>query len=138
MGADFWGFVAPHGVLEIPAILIAGAAGLTVGRGMLFPGELLRGRALAAAAREAVALLVGCGPVLAVAAMVEAWFSPEPMALGVKLGAAGLLAAGFGAWLAMPGAAATRGSPSGSSGTLPPHPPPAGPRESPPPAPRRA
>jgi uncharacterized membrane protein SpoIIM required for sporulation len=103
MGTDFWGFVAPHGVLEIPAILIAGAAGLTVGRGLLFPGELPRGRALAAAAREGVALLVGCGPVLAVAAVIEAWFSPEPFALVVKLGVAGVLAAGFGAYLAVSG-----------------------------------
>jgi uncharacterized membrane protein SpoIIM required for sporulation len=138
MGADFWGFVAPHGVLEIPAILIAGAAGLTVGRGMLLPGELPRGRALAAAAREAVALLAGCGPVLAAAAVIEAWFSPEPMALGVKLGAAALLAAAFGAYLAMPAGEATPGSPSAPASRPPPHPRPAGPPGSPPPGPRTA
>jgi uncharacterized membrane protein SpoIIM required for sporulation len=135
MSADFWGFVAPHGVLEIPAILIAGAAGLTLGRGLLFPGALPRRRAVAAAAREGVALLAGCGPVLAAAAAVEAWFSPEPMALAVKLGVAGLLAAGLAAHVATPGragAGATPGSPSARAGTPPRRPRPAGPPASPP------
>ncbi len=38
MALSLWSFVAPHGVLELPAILIAGGAGLEIARGILFPG----------------------------------------------------------------------------------------------------
>ncbi len=37
MSCDLWSFVCPHGSLELPAIFIAGAAGLRLASGMLFP-----------------------------------------------------------------------------------------------------
>jgi uncharacterized membrane protein SpoIIM required for sporulation len=37
MALQLWSFVAPHGVLELPAIFIAGGAGLEIARGLLFP-----------------------------------------------------------------------------------------------------
>ena len=46
MSLQLWSFVAPHGALELPAIFIAGGAGLLLGRGLLFPGELPRREAL--------------------------------------------------------------------------------------------
>ena len=46
MGIALWSFVVPHGSLELPAIFIAGGAGLLLGRG-LSPGTLPRGEALA-------------------------------------------------------------------------------------------
>jgi uncharacterized membrane protein SpoIIM required for sporulation len=42
MAKDLLLFVAPHGVIEIPSILIAGAAGLLLARGLLFPGSMTR------------------------------------------------------------------------------------------------
>src|SRR5215472_17612802 len=42
MALQLWSFVAPHGVLELPAIFIAGGAGLEIARGLLFPGFLPR------------------------------------------------------------------------------------------------
>src|SRR4029077_12290254 len=38
MSVKLWSFVAPHGVLELPAIFIAGGAGLRLARALLFPG----------------------------------------------------------------------------------------------------
>ena len=38
MALQLWSFVAPHGVLELPAIFIAGGAGLELARGLLFAG----------------------------------------------------------------------------------------------------
>ncbi len=38
MSEMLWSFVAPHGSLELPAIIIAGAAGFRIGHAMLFPG----------------------------------------------------------------------------------------------------
>jgi len=40
MSLALWSFVAPHGSLELPAILIAGGAGFRLGYSMLFPGSL--------------------------------------------------------------------------------------------------
>ncbi len=40
MSLDLWSFVAPHGSLELPSIILAGAAGLRLGRGVMFPGAL--------------------------------------------------------------------------------------------------
>ena len=40
MAEQLWSFVAPHGVLELPSIFIAGGAGLEIARGMLFPGTI--------------------------------------------------------------------------------------------------
>ena len=40
MSRDLWSFVCAHGSLELPAIFIAGGAGLRLATGMLFPGPL--------------------------------------------------------------------------------------------------
>src|SRR5205807_5829472 len=42
MSLQLWGFVASHGVLELPSIFIAGGAGFSVAAGFLFPGYLPR------------------------------------------------------------------------------------------------
>ena len=38
----FWAFVLPHGSLELPAIFLAGGAGLLIGKALVFPGEYTR------------------------------------------------------------------------------------------------
>jgi len=76
MSLRLWSFVAPHGVLELPAIFIAGGAGLRLAQGMLFPGVLPRKDALAQAGAEAVRLFAGTVPVLVVAGCLEGFVSP--------------------------------------------------------------
>jgi uncharacterized membrane protein SpoIIM required for sporulation len=78
MSLSLWSFVAPHGVLELPAIFIAGGAGLRIAQGLLFPGLLSRRDSLAAAGGEAVRLLMGVVPVLIVAGSIEGFISPSP------------------------------------------------------------
>jgi uncharacterized membrane protein SpoIIM required for sporulation len=77
MSVPLWSFVAPHGVLELPAIFIAGGAGLQVAQALLFPGPISRRDSLASGGSEAVRLLVGVIPMLVVAGTVEAFFSPS-------------------------------------------------------------
>lgn len=77
MSLPLWSFVAPHGVLELPAIFIAGGAGLRIAQGMLFPGLLSRRDSLAKAGGEAVRLLLGTVPVLIVAGFIEGFISPS-------------------------------------------------------------
>ena len=75
--AAFLALVAPHGVIEIPAIAIGGAAGLHLGRVGI---GALRGRtgvdAVAAAIRRVYRVLLGLVPLFVVAAFVEAFLTP--------------------------------------------------------------
>jgi len=83
MSLPLWSFVAPHGVLELPAIFIAGGAGLRIAQGLLFPGFLTRKDSLEAAGADAVQLLIGTMPMLVIAGVLEAFLSPtsEPVLL---------------------------------------------------------
>jgi uncharacterized membrane protein SpoIIM required for sporulation len=38
-GAQFWGLITPHGLLEITSLLLAGAAGLRLGWAVISPGD---------------------------------------------------------------------------------------------------
>jgi uncharacterized membrane protein SpoIIM required for sporulation len=86
-----WSFVAPHGVLELPAIFIAGGAGLKIAHGLLFPGVLPRKESLAKAGKEATTMVLGVIPLLLIAGTIEAFISPTEIAVWIKFGfAAGL------------------------------------------------
>ncbi len=91
MSVKLWSFVSPHGVLELPAIFIAGGAGLRLARALLFPGVLSRRDSLAVGGTEAVRLLVGVIPMLVVAGTIEAFFSPSATPAALKFGAAAAL-----------------------------------------------
>ena len=100
MSLSLWSFVAPHGVLELPAIFIAGGAGLRIAQGMLFPGLLSRPDSLAKAGGEAVRLLVGIIPILVVAGLIEAFISPSALPWPWKFTLAGSTAVIFFGYLA--------------------------------------
>ncbi len=91
MSLKLWSFVAPHGVLELPAIFIAGGAGLKLAQGLLFPGLLPRRDAVARAGASAVTLIIGCVPILVIAGVIEGFVSPTALPVTLKfLFAAGL------------------------------------------------
>lgn len=92
MAMQLWSFVAPHGVLELPAIFIAGGAGLLLARGLLFPGELPRSASLVQAGGLAVRLVLGTIPLLVVAGVVEGFVSPSALPASMKFLLAGALA----------------------------------------------
>jgi uncharacterized membrane protein SpoIIM required for sporulation len=91
MSVQLWSFVAPHGVLELPAIFIAGGAGLRIAQGLLFPGVLPRRDSLARAGSEAVQLLLGTVPILIIAGLIEAFVSPTAIPVSFKFMMAGAL-----------------------------------------------
>jgi uncharacterized membrane protein SpoIIM required for sporulation len=76
MSAELWSFVAPHGALELPAIFIAGGAGLLLAKGILFPGHLPRRDSVAEAGGDAVRLMLGVIPMLVIAGVIEGFISP--------------------------------------------------------------
>jgi len=93
MSLSLWSFIAPHGSLELPAIFIAGGAGLLLGRGLLDPGTLPRREALAEAGGRAIRLLLGVIPLLIIAGVIEGFISPVPISAAPKfvIGAAMLM-----------------------------------------------
>lgn len=91
MSLQLWSFVAPHGVLELPAIFIAGGAGLRIAQGLMFPGLLPRKVSLARAGLEGVQLLVGTIPILIVAGLIEAFVSPTELPVALKFAMAAAL-----------------------------------------------
>lgn len=74
----FWAFVFPHGSLELPAIFLAGGAGLLIGKAMVFPGKYKRIDALKSNGIKAARLLLGIIPLLIIAGTIEGFFSPSP------------------------------------------------------------
>lgn len=97
MSLALWSFVAAHGVLELPAIFIAGGAGLGVAKGLLFPGSLPRRESLVRAGGRSVRLLLGTIPMLLVAGVVEGFVSPSDLPYQLKF----LLAAALATMLAL-------------------------------------
>jgi uncharacterized membrane protein SpoIIM required for sporulation len=102
MALQLWSFVAPHGVLELPAIFIAGGAGLEITRGMLFPGLLPRRESLARAGGRAARLVLGIVPMLVVAGIIEGFVSPSGIATPLKFLLAAVLFAALATYLARP------------------------------------
>ncbi|MCC7491832.1 MAG: stage II sporulation protein M [Fimbriimonadaceae bacterium] len=95
-GLDFLAAVAPHGVLELPALLTVAAAGLQLGWAVLHGGRRSRLRALAQTGPQAFTLLGGGLGGFVLAALVEGlltpWPAPAPLKLLLALVLAALLA----------------------------------------------
>ncbi len=82
--SNFFAFIVSHGAFELPAIVIAGTAGLVLGYGVLCPGSRTRTAALQHHARESLLLALGAGMMLLLAALIEAFFSPLPVARWIR------------------------------------------------------
>jgi uncharacterized membrane protein SpoIIM required for sporulation len=91
-GADYWATIAPHGVIELTAIQISGAAGLLISGAILAPGRLRRRDAIARAGRRAGVLIAGVCAMLVVAGTIEGFFSPLRLPASDRI-AAGILTA---------------------------------------------
>lgn len=93
LGLEFWGWVLPHGVSELSAVIICGAAGLMLARSLILPGRHGRLAALAESGRRAGLLVLGAVVMLLVAAGFEGFFRQLVHATAARLAvAAGVLA----------------------------------------------
>ena len=66
-----------HGTLEISAIVIAAAAGLTMGKGLVFPGTLTRVQAFQISARRGVKIMMGIIPIFIIAGFLEGFLTRQ-------------------------------------------------------------
>jgi len=78
IGTLILAFMAPHGVLELTAICIAGAAGLLIGAAIFIPGDRPRKRAIIENAKRSITLVAGATFLLVFAGLIEGFISPIP------------------------------------------------------------
>lgn len=83
-GERFLGFVVGHGSFELTAIVIAGTAGLILGHAIIAPGVFSRGESLRRRGRVAVEVALGAAAMLFVAALIEGFWSAQPLPNIVK------------------------------------------------------
>ncbi|MDQ6737476.1 MAG: stage II sporulation protein M [Gemmatimonadota bacterium] len=91
-------FIAPHGVLELSAICIAGGGGLLLAAAIVLPGDRTRRDALVENGRRAINLIAASTLFLLVAGSLEGLVSPRVWPLEWKLwisGATAVLMLGY-------------------------------------------
>ena len=108
MSLALWSFVAAHGSLELPSIIIAGAAGLRLGHAMLFPGGYRWKDSVAKGGIEATRLVSGIIPLLVIAGCLEGFFSPSHAPVWLKFTVGGVLFVCLNLWLFRPVKARTQ------------------------------
>ena len=77
-------FILGHGLLELFAIWVAGAAGFLLGRSVVAPGDLARGEALVLSGRTAVRMVGGAAIMLVAAGLIEGFVSASAGDLKVR------------------------------------------------------
>ncbi|WP_128545668.1 stage II sporulation protein M [Larkinella soli] len=68
-----------HGTLEISAIVIAGAAGLTLGNSLLFPGTYSRLESFRRGAKQGLKIVIGLVPIFISAGFLESFVTRLPL-----------------------------------------------------------
>jgi uncharacterized membrane protein SpoIIM required for sporulation len=102
----FFGLITVHGLLELTCIFVAAGAGLRMGWSWIAPGRYLtRTQALARAGRQAMVVALGLGVVLLISGLVEAFVTPAPLPLPIRLFIGATMWLGFLAYLIVLGRA---------------------------------
>lgn len=102
LGLQAGGWLMIHGVTELSAIVIAGAAGLSLGWSVVFPGERTRLDAASAAGRRAATAMLGVVVMLFVAALLEGLARQLVRDDVVRYAVAGTTALGWALYLYLP------------------------------------
>jgi uncharacterized membrane protein SpoIIM required for sporulation len=80
----FWPGILPHGIAELTAIFICGAAGFLIGISLLFPGRYRRSDAFLKGGLDAIRLVLGSIPLFIFAGIVEGMFSHLPIRPAIR------------------------------------------------------
>ncbi|NKY40774.1 stage II sporulation protein M [Cellulomonas septica] len=115
--ALFLQLIAPHGLLELTAVFVAGGAGLRIFWTLIDPGPRTRGRALAEEGRALFTVALGLVGVLAVSGVVEGFVTGSGMAWWLKIVVGVVVLAAFWVYTLVLGGRAVR---AGATGDLDP------------------
>lgn len=84
LGGEFWAWVLPHGVTELTAVVLCGAAGMAIGSALVFPGRTTRLASLARRGREVALLALGAVVMFFFAGLIEGFFRQLVQAVPVR------------------------------------------------------
>ncbi|QWW20301.1 stage II sporulation protein M [Schaalia sp. 19OD2882] len=90
---QFFRFILPHGLPELTAIFIAGAAGLRTFWSVIVPGPLTRMESFARTGRAMVTVAGGTTILLFLSGLIEGFVTPSELPAAVEIGAGTLLTA---------------------------------------------
>ena len=93
LGVDLWGWLLPHGVTELSAVLLCGAAGFLLAHGLVFPGARPRLDSLRERGREAASIVVCAVLMLFAAGLIEGIFRQLVTSIPVRYAVASATAA---------------------------------------------
>ncbi|TMR98227.1 stage II sporulation protein M [Nonomuraea basaltis] len=82
----FFGLIMPHGLLELTAVFLAGAAGMRLGWAVIDPGRRRRVEALAEQGRAVMSVALGLVVVLFVSGLIEAFVTPSGLPTWARVG----------------------------------------------------
>ena len=104
----FVAFILPHGLMELSAIFIAGAAGLRVFWAWVAPGRRTRLQSLADWGRQLILVGVGLVGVLLISGLVEGLVTPSSLPTWAKITIGALVLAGYWTYTWVLGSRAAR------------------------------
>jgi uncharacterized membrane protein SpoIIM required for sporulation len=113
----FFLYIAPHGLLELTSVFVAGAAGMRIFWSWIAPGARTRGQALAEDGRALFTIAIGLTISLFVSGIIEGFVTPSPLPWPVKIGIGALALAAFLFYMVVVGGRAVR---AGETGDLDP------------------
>ncbi|CAN5555613.1 stage II sporulation protein M [soil metagenome] len=107
-GPQFWGLILPHGLLEISAILVAGAAGLRLSWALIAPGDRTRAHAFREEGMRAVVIVMGLVMCFIVAGFIEGFVTPSGLPTALRVGVGVAVLAAFSSYIVLLGSRAER------------------------------
>lgn len=81
----FWSLILPHGILELFAIFVCGAAGLMIGYSIIHPGDYSRKDSFIIGSKAGIKLIGGTVPIFVIAGLIEGFFTPLAVSEASKI-----------------------------------------------------
>jgi uncharacterized membrane protein SpoIIM required for sporulation len=97
---EYWAWILPHGVTELPAIALCGGVGLSLGYAVICPGRRSRAESLRDSGIEAARICLGVAGMLVLAAVVESYLRQSHLPTGWRFVFAGVVALFWTAYFA--------------------------------------
>lgn len=104
----FWGLILPHGLLELSAVVIAGAAGLRLGWAVIAPGDRTRAEAVAEEGSRSAVIVMGLTLAFIIAGLIEGFVTPSNLPTPTRVGIGIAVFVAFVAYIVSRGIAAQR------------------------------
>ena len=100
---SLWGWIMPHGGVELLAISLAGAAGFLLAKAIYCPGQVRRRTALKQIGRSALVMEIGVMVMLVFAGLIEGFVSPSAIGYPARMAVLGITLTIWTGYFAMAG-----------------------------------